>query len=155
MVPVGALAQIKKLEPEVSNLVPQRIVTLLQVPDLVPLAQSLNPNRYVAHPHSALCFPPRRGAPSFVVRQRRSVPRHPASPYTTSTNVRSIRLNTYSPLASSNATIASDTSSTGPSTLPLPNNTQRNPSTTPAIGFSAYTTFHGAGIILCGYTTGV
>ncbi len=55
--------------------------------------------------------------------------------HTTSANVFSIRLKKNAPLTNSSSTITTDTASISPGPSPVPKSAQRNPSTTPVIGF--------------------
>src|SRR5439155_11195517 len=48
-----------------------------------------------------------------------------------------------------------DVASIGPGPFPVPRSAQRNPSTTPAIGFNPYSTRHDSGTRLLGYAIGV
>src|SRR5258705_6217680 len=56
---------------------------------------------------------------------------------------------------SNTITTATDTNSIAPGGSVSPNNAKRNPSTTPAIGFSPYSARQRSGTIELGYATGV
>src|SRR5438477_1349211 len=74
--------------------------------------------------------------------------------YTRSATVPSILWKNSAPPTSSTTTAPADASSIAPGGCPWPVNAHRNPSTTPAIGFSPYSQRHFAGTRLLGYATG-
>src|SRR5437870_8470068 len=74
--------------------------------------------------------------------------------YTRSATVPSILWKNIKPPTSSTSTAAAKASISSPVGCPCPVNAQRNPSITPAIGFSPYSQRHFAGTRLLGYATG-
>src|SRR5260370_1270729 len=74
--------------------------------------------------------------------------------HTRSATVVSMRLKKISPPTSTTATPPADASSSSPGAWPTPVSAQRNPSITPAMGFSPYSQRHRCGTSELGYATG-